>query len=140
VSESAALDYVAGYTCINDVSARDIQFADKQWTRGKSFDTFLPMGPCLTTRDEIPDPQSLSIRCVVSGETLQNSSTSNMIFTCAFLLAFISRSITLEPGDIVATGTPDGVGVFRKPQRFLKAGDHVTVSLERIGDLSNPVV
>ena len=139
VPEDRALEHVAGYTCINDISARDIQFADKQWTRGKSFDTFLPMGPCLVTRDEIPDPQALGIRCVVNGEALQDSTTSYMIFNCAYLIACLSRSITLEPGDLIATGTPNGVGVFRKPPRFLKGGDRVTVSIERIGDLSNPI-
>lgn len=140
IPEESALDWVGGYTCLNDVSARDIQFGDKQWSRGKSFDTFCPMGPWLVTADEIPDPQALSLRCTVSGEVLQDSSTSEMIFNCAFLLSYISRSMTLEPGDLISTGTPNGVGVFRKPPRFLKTGDTVTVSVGSIGELTNPVV
>ena len=140
IEEAGALDHIAGYTCVNDVSARDIQAFDKQWTRAKSFDTFCPMGPFLVTSDEIPDPQALSVRCTVSGEVLQDSSTSLMIFSCAFLISFISRSITLEAGDLVTTGTPHGVGVFRNPQRFLRSGDTVTVSIERVGDLTNPVI
>jgi len=139
VAESDALDYIAGYTCLNDVSARDLQFGDKQWTRGKSLDTFCPTGPFIVTRDEIPDPQALAIRCIVSGETLQDSNTSNMIFGCAYLLSYISQGITLEPGDLVSTGTPNGVGVFRKPPRFLHAGDTVTISIEGVGELTNPV-
>jgi 2-keto-4-pentenoate hydratase/2-oxohepta-3-ene-1,7-dioic acid hydratase in catechol pathway len=133
VSERDALDYLAGYLCLNDVSARDIQFADKQWTRGKSFDTFCPMGPWLVTPDEIPDPQALGIRCLVNGEVLQDSNTSE-------ILSYISRSITLEPGDVITTGTPNGVGVFRKPPRFLRSGDTVTVSIEGVGELTSPVL
>jgi 2-keto-4-pentenoate hydratase/2-oxohepta-3-ene-1,7-dioic acid hydratase in catechol pathway len=139
IPEEKALEHVAAYTCLNDVSARDIQFADKQWVRAKSFDTFSPIGPCLVTADEIPDPQTLWIRCTINGETFQDSSTSLMIFNCAFLIAFISQAITLEPGDLITTGTPDGVGFLRKPPRFLTPGDRVTISIQGIGELTNPV-
>ena len=116
VSERDALDHVAGYTCVNDVSARDLQFADGQWTRGKSPDTFCPVGPRLVPREEIADPQALAIRCLVNGEALQDSSTAQMIFSVAEIIAYTSQVITLEPGDLIATGTPAGVGVFRDPQ------------------------
>lgn len=139
VSERHALDYVFGYACLNDVSARDLQFRDGQWTRGKSLDTFCPVGPWLVTADEIPDPQALDIRCSVSGEVLQDASTRDMYFGVAELISFLSRMFTLEPGDVIATGTPPGVGYFRDPQRLLRDGDVVTVSIERIGDLTNPV-
>lgn len=138
VSEKDAYDYVAGYTAINDVSARDLQFGDGQWVRGKSLDTFCPMGPLLVTRDEIPDPHRLAIQCFVNGEALQDSSTSEMIFKIPYLIAFITRAITLEPGDIISTGTPHGVGVFRQPPRFLKHGETVQVKIEKIGVLENP--
>ncbi|HVM75585.1 MAG TPA: fumarylacetoacetate hydrolase family protein [Candidatus Saccharimonadales bacterium] len=140
ISEENALSYVAGYMPLNDVSARSWQFADKQWVRGKSCDTFCPTGPYLTTRDEIPDPHALFIRARVNGETLQDSNTSKMIFKVPQLIAHISASITLEPGDVIATGTPEGVGVFRNPPIFLKAGDVVEIEIEGLGILRNPVV
>jgi 2-keto-4-pentenoate hydratase/2-oxohepta-3-ene-1,7-dioic acid hydratase in catechol pathway len=139
VSEANALDYVAGYTALNDVSARDLQFGDKQWVRGKSLNTFCPMGPVLVTADEIGDPNDLKIGCSVNGVALQDSTTKEMIFPVRQLLAFITQAIVLEPGDVIATGTPDGVGVFRHPNVFLKNGDEVVVSIEKIGDLRNTV-
>lgn len=135
-----AMEHVAGYMPLNDVSARAWQFADKQWVRGKSCDTFCPTGPYLTTRDEIPDPHSLFIRARVNGATLQDSNTSKLIFQIPQLIEFISASITLEPGDIIATGTPAGVGAFRNPPLFLKAGDVVEVEIQNLGVLCNPVV
>jgi len=140
ISAADALHYVAGYMPLNDVSARTWQFADKQWVRGKSCDTFCPIGPYLTTRDDVSDPHSLGIFARVNGETLQSSNTSKMIFRVPDLSEFISESITLEPGDIIATGTPEGVGVFRKPPIFLKPGDIVEIEIERLGVLRNPVV
>ena len=137
VSEADALDHVLGYTCINDVSARDLQFGDGQWVRGKSLDTFCPMGPSLVTADEVGDPQDLAISCRVGGELLQDSRTSEMYFSVAEIISFLSRSFTLEPGDVIATGTPGGVGAFRDPPRFLGDGDRVTVEIERIGRLEN---
>lgn len=135
-----AYAYVAGYTCANDVSARDIQFGDKQWVRGKSFDTGCPLGPAIVTADEIPDPQDLGIKCVLNGETMQDSNTSNLIFNVPYLLWFISQMVTLNPGDVILTGTPPGVGVFRDPQVLLKPGDSVTIEIEKIGAITNPVV
>lgn len=140
VSEANAMDYVAGYMPLNDVSARRWQFADKQWVRGKSCDTFCPTGPWLTTRDSVPDPHSLFIRMRVNGTVMQNSNTSNLIFKIPTLIQFLSAAMTLEPGDIIATGTPDGVGVFRKPPVFLKRGDVMEVEIEGLGVLRNPVV
>jgi len=139
VSEADALDYVFGYTLINDVSARDLQFNDGQWMRGKSLDTFAPLGPFITTRDEIADVQALKIEGRLNGEVMQSSNTSKMIFKVPYLISYITQGITLEPGDVIATGTPDGVGVFRKPPVFLKAGDVYEVSVEGLGSLSNPV-
>jgi 2-keto-4-pentenoate hydratase/2-oxohepta-3-ene-1,7-dioic acid hydratase in catechol pathway len=139
VSERDALDAVRGYVCLNDVSARDLQFADQQWTRGKSPDTFCPVGPRLVARHEIEDPQALAIRCILNGETMQDSSTSQMIFSVAEIIAYTSATVTLEPGDLIATGTPAGVGVFRDPQVLLHDGDEVTVEVEGIGALTNPV-
>jgi 2-keto-4-pentenoate hydratase/2-oxohepta-3-ene-1,7-dioic acid hydratase in catechol pathway len=139
VSQDAALDHIFGYTIINDVSARDLQFSDKQWVRGKSLDTFCPMGPFIVTADEIPDPQALSIRCRVNDQVLQNSTTAEMIFGVKELIAYLSQSFTLEPGDVISTGTPDGVGVFRKPPVFLQDGDVVKVEIERLGRLTNRV-
>jgi 2-keto-4-pentenoate hydratase/2-oxohepta-3-ene-1,7-dioic acid hydratase in catechol pathway len=139
VAERDALDAVRGYICVNDVSARDLQFGDGQWTRGKSPDTFCPVGPRLVPREEIPDPQALAIRCRVNGRTLQDSSTANMIFSVAEIIAHISRTITLEPGDLIATGTPAGVGIARDPQVLLQDGDEVTVEIEGLGALTNPV-
>ncbi len=132
-----AWDYVFGYTCANDVSARDLQFSDKQWVRGKSLDTFCPLGPVLVSRDEIPDPHGLAIRAVLNGEVMQDSSTGEMIFSVAELLSFISQAMTLYPGDVVLTGTPPGVGVFREPQRFLRDGDEISIEIEGIGRLTN---
>jgi 2,4-didehydro-3-deoxy-L-rhamnonate hydrolase len=134
-----ALGVVAGYTCYNDVSARDVQFADGQWTRAKSFDTFSPLGPLVVPASEIPDPQALRIRCILNGETLQDSSTSEMVFSVAELVSYVSHGITLEPGDLLVTGTPAGVGFTRTPPVFLHAGDEVTVEIEGIGALTNPV-
>jgi len=135
-----AYEYIAGYMPLNDVSARVWQFGDKQWVRGKSPDTFCPIGPHLTTRDEVPDPHVLAICSRVNGQTMQNSNTSQLIFNVPTLMEFISAAITLEPGDIIATGTPEGVGVFRKPPVFLKPGDVVEIEIERLGVLRNPVV
>jgi 2-keto-4-pentenoate hydratase/2-oxohepta-3-ene-1,7-dioic acid hydratase in catechol pathway len=137
VSEAEALDHVLGYTCLNDVSARDIQFGDGQWVRGKSLDTFCPMGPALVTADEVGDPQDLAISCCVGDEVVQQSRTSRMYFSVAEIISYLSRSFTLEPGDVIATGTPGGVGVFRDPPRFLGDGDRVTVEIERVGRLEN---
>jgi 2,4-didehydro-3-deoxy-L-rhamnonate hydrolase len=139
VSEDNALEAVLGYLCLNDVSARDFQFGDGQWTRGKSPDTFCPVGPRLVPRDEVPDPQALGIRCLLNGEVMQDSTTANMIFSVAEVIAYASAASTLEPGDLIATGTPAGVGVFRKPPRLLQDGDEVTVEIEGIGALTNPV-
>jgi 2-keto-4-pentenoate hydratase/2-oxohepta-3-ene-1,7-dioic acid hydratase in catechol pathway len=139
VAEADALNHVAGYMPLNDVSARRWQFADKQWVRGKSCDTFCPTGPWLTTRDAVPDPQALAIRMRVNGVVVQDSNTSNLIFGVAALIAFISAAITLEPGDIIATGTPGGVGVFRDPPVFLKSGDVMEVEIEGLGVLRNRV-
>jgi 2-keto-4-pentenoate hydratase/2-oxohepta-3-ene-1,7-dioic acid hydratase in catechol pathway len=137
VPEADALDYVLGYTCLNDVSARDIQFGDGQWVRGKSLDTFCPMGPALITADEIGDPQDLAIGCLVGAERVQDARTSQMYFGVAAIVSYCSQSFTLEPGDVIATGTPGGVGVFRDPPRYLVDGDVVTVEIERIGRLVN---
>jgi 2-keto-4-pentenoate hydratase/2-oxohepta-3-ene-1,7-dioic acid hydratase in catechol pathway len=132
-------DYIAGYTIANDVSARDVQFADRQWVRGKSFDTFCPIGPYLVTRDEIADPDHLSIQTWLNGQLMQDSNTSEMVFKIPDIIAFINKSITLFPGDIICTGTPDGVGYFRDPKVFLKPGDIVEIKIERLGILKNPV-
>jgi 2-keto-4-pentenoate hydratase/2-oxohepta-3-ene-1,7-dioic acid hydratase in catechol pathway len=139
VTETDALDYIFGYSLINDVSARDLQYGDGQWTRGKGLDTFAPMGPFITTRDEIPEVQTLKIEGRLNGEVMQSSNTEKMIFTVAYLVSYISQGITLEPGDVIATGTPDGVGIFRKPPVLLKAGDVFEVSIEKLGTLRNPV-
>jgi 2-keto-4-pentenoate hydratase/2-oxohepta-3-ene-1,7-dioic acid hydratase in catechol pathway len=139
VEVSDALDHVFGYTVANDVSARDVQFGDGQWVRGKSFDTFCPLGPVVVTADELPDPQSLALRTRVNGETVQDSSTSEMIFGVAELLAYCSASFTLEPGDVVLTGTPWGCGEFMEPRRSLQPGDVVEAEVEGIGVLRNPV-
>jgi 2-keto-4-pentenoate hydratase/2-oxohepta-3-ene-1,7-dioic acid hydratase in catechol pathway len=135
-----ALDVVAGYTCLNDVSARDVQRADGQWTRSKSFDTFCPVGPVLVHAAAIPDPQALSVRCLLNGEVMQDAPTADMIFGVAELIEFVSESISLEPGDLIPTGTPPGVGFARKPPRYLQPGDVVTVEIGGIGTLTNPVV
>jgi 2-keto-4-pentenoate hydratase/2-oxohepta-3-ene-1,7-dioic acid hydratase in catechol pathway len=132
-----ALDHVLGYTCLNDVSAREIQFGDGQWVRGKSLDTFCPMGPVLVTADEVGDPQRLAISCSVDGEVVQSSNTAMMFFGVAEIISHCSQAFSLEPGDVIATGTPGGVGVFRDPPRFLADGSVVTVEIERIGRLTN---
>jgi 2-keto-4-pentenoate hydratase/2-oxohepta-3-ene-1,7-dioic acid hydratase in catechol pathway len=137
VSEADALDHVLGYTCLNDVSARDLQFGDGQWARGKSLDTFCPMGPALVTTDEIPDPQDLDISCSVGDRVVQSASTSQMYFGVAAIISYCSQSFSLEPGDVIATGTPGGVGIFRDPPLLLADGDEVTVEIERIGRLRN---
>jgi 2-keto-4-pentenoate hydratase/2-oxohepta-3-ene-1,7-dioic acid hydratase in catechol pathway len=139
ISEEDALSCVAGYTIINDVSARDIQFSDGQWVRSKTFDTFCPAGPYLVTRDEVPDPQNLSIRLTVNGEERQRSNTGNMVFSVAYLVSYMSQVCTLLPGDMISTGTPGGVGVFRDPPVFLKGGDVVSIEIEKLGALTNPV-
>jgi 2-keto-4-pentenoate hydratase/2-oxohepta-3-ene-1,7-dioic acid hydratase in catechol pathway len=137
-----ALDYVLGYTCANDVSARDWQKirSGGQWCRGKSFDTFGPLGPCLVTRDEIPNPNALRIRTIINGETLQDWNTNDMIFDVPKLIEFLSGSTTLLPGTVILTGTPHGVGMARNPARWLKPGDSVTIDIEKIGSLTNPVI
>ncbi len=134
-----ALRVVAGYTCFNDVSARDLQFQDGQWTRAKSLDTFSPVGPHVVPAAEIHDPQALRIRCLLNGESMQDSSTAEMVFSVAELVSALSRGVTLEPGDLIATGTPAGVGFTREPPRFLEPGDEVTVEIEGIGSLTNSV-
>lgn len=141
VSRAQALDYVLGYTCANDVSARDWQKegGGTQWCRGKSFDTFAPLGPCVVTTDELPNPNALAIRTIVSGETLQDCSTSDMIFDVPTIIEFLSASTTLLPGTVILTGTPHGVGMARTPPRFLLPGDTVTIEIEGIGALTNPV-
>ena len=139
VSEDEALDYVAGYTVFNDVSARDLQLQTSQWMAGKAVDTFAPCGPALVTADEVGDPQDLVLATRVNGETVQEASTSQMIFSVRQTIAFVSRVMTLEPGDIIATGTPSGVGQSRTPPLFLKEGDVVEVEIEKLGTLRNPV-
>jgi acylpyruvate hydrolase len=139
VSKETALEAVQGYICLNDVSARDLQFSDGQWTRGKSPDTFCPVGPELVPATDVPDPQALGIRCVLNGEVMQDSTTANMIFTVAEIIAYASATMTLEPGDLIATGTPAGVGIFRDPPVLLKDGDEVTIEIEGLGALTNPV-
>lgn len=142
VPRERALDYVAGYTCANDVSGRDWQKegGGSQWCRGKSFDTFCPLGPCVVTPDALPNPNSLRISTTVDGEVLQDSSTADMIFDVPTLIEFLSGSTTLLPGTVILTGTPQGVGMARTPQRFLRAGETVTVEIEQIGKLVNPVI
>ncbi len=140
VSEADALDYVAGYLNVNDVSARDYQTRTSQWTMGKSFDTFAPMGPALVTADDVPDPHNLAIRLWIGDDMLQDSSTSQLIFNVPQLLADISEVMTLEPGDIVSTGTPPGVGAARTPPRWLRPGETVNIEIQGLGVLSNPVV
>jgi len=135
-----AKHHIFGYTCLNDVSARDIQFKDKQWTRGKSFDTFAPMGPCITTTDQIGDPSNLWIRTRVNSELRQNSRTGNMVFNVYQIVRKLSQVMTLEPCDVIATGTPSGVGFAAKPEpKFLELGDVVEVEIENIGILRNCV-
>ncbi len=140
VAEDRWRDYVFGYTILNDVSARDFQMATSQWMIGKTFDTFAPIGPAIVTADEIADPHNLRISLTINGETMQDSNTGNLIFKLPQLIAYLSSVFTLEPGDIIATGTPAGVGFARKPPRWLQPGDEVRIQIEGIGELVNPVV
>ncbi len=135
--EEKALQSVFGYTCANDVSARDLQFGDGQWVRGKSLDTFCPVGPWIVSADEIPDPQNLHIQSRLNGQVMQDSNTEHMIFPVAHLVSFMSRHFTLFPGDLILTGTPSGVGVFREPSVYMKDGDEIVVEIEKIGVLRN---
>lgn len=141
VSETDALSYVGGYVCANDLSARDLQSGDegKQWVLGKTLDGTCPIGPCLTTSDDIPDPQALSIKCILNGQVMQNSSTAQMIFGVAKLVSYLSHYFTLNAGDLIITGTPPGVGAARKPPVWLKDGDTVTIEIEKIGALTNTI-
>ncbi len=142
VSKADALDYVLGYTCCNDVSARDwqVEWGGGQWTRGKTFDTFAPLGPRLVTPDEVGDPNELTIKTLLNGEAVQDWNTNDMIFSVAEIIEFLSGSTTLLPGTVIITGTPHGVGMARKPPLWLKSGDEVTIEIEKIGQLTNPVV
>ena len=138
VSAGDALDHVEGYVVANDVSGRDLQFSDGQWVRGKSLDTFLPVSD-LVPAAEVPDPQSLPIRAILNGRVVQDSNTANMIFGVAEIVAFVSQAITLEPGDLIITGTPAGVGAFRDPPVWLQPGDEITIEIDGVGRISNPV-
>lgn len=140
VTEGEAGDYIFGYTVVNDISSREIQFKDSQITLGKGLDGHCPMGPVVVTRDEIPNSGDLTTRCWVNDDLVQEANTDDLLFSIPFLVSWLSRAITLEPGDLVTTGTPAGVGAFMDPQRYLKDGDRVTVSVDAIGDLTNPVV
>jgi 2-keto-4-pentenoate hydratase/2-oxohepta-3-ene-1,7-dioic acid hydratase in catechol pathway len=140
ISASDALNHVFGYTIVNDVSARDYQMATSQWLMGKTFDTFAPLGPWIVTRDEIADPHALDISLEIGGEVLQHSNTRELVFGVPALIEYISSVVTLEPGDVVATGTPAGVGFARKPPRYLRAGDEVVIRVQGIGELRNPVI
>lgn len=141
IAAGDAIEYILGYSCANDVSARDWQIfrQKRQWARGKSFDTFCPLGPCLVTKDEIPDPNNLRISCLINGEIFQDSTTADMIFDVSTIVSDLSRSMTLLPGTVILTGTPEGVGFTREPPRFLKEEDVVSVVIEKIGTLKNPV-
>ena len=139
VAPERALEHVLGYTCLNDVSARDLQFGDGQWVRGKSLDTFCPIGPWLVTADEVPDPAALRISCTIDGEVLQDASVGDLIFSVPELIARLSHAFTLQPGDVIATGTPPGIGWSRDPKRFLRDGEEVAVEIDGIGRLANPV-
>jgi acylpyruvate hydrolase len=139
VPKEKALEYVLGYSILNDVSARDVQFSESQWVRGKSFDTFAPFGPWIVTADEIPDPSGLRIRSWINDFAMQDALTSDMVFGVPEVISYLSSCFTLEPGDVIATGTPGGVGHFRNPPVYLKTGDTVRIEIERIGILENPV-
>jgi 2-keto-4-pentenoate hydratase/2-oxohepta-3-ene-1,7-dioic acid hydratase in catechol pathway len=139
IPAARALDHVFGYTIVNDVSARDYQMSTSQWLMGKTFDTFAPMGPWIVTADEIADPHALDISLEIGAEILQHSNTRELVFGIPALIEFISSVVTLEPGDVVSTGTPAGVGFARKPPRYLKAGDEVVIRIQGIGELRNPV-
>ena len=140
IAEEDALSYVAGYTVGNDVSARDLQFRTSQWTTGKMLDTFCPLGPALVTRDEVADPNQLAIKTTLNGQVMQDGNTADMIFRVPFIVGYISEIATLEPGDVILTGTPPGIGNTRTPQVFMKPGDTITVEIEHVGKLTNPVV
>jgi len=140
IIEEEALPFVAGYAAANDVSARDLQFRTSQWTTGKMLDTFGPLGPALVTSDEVPDPNNLSIRTILNGEVMQDGNTADMIFRVPSIVSYISQIVTLEPGDVIMTGTPSGIGNARSPQVFMKAGDTITIEIERLGKLTNPIV
>ncbi len=135
--EDRALDHVFGYCCANDVSARDLQFGDGQWVRGKSLDTFCPLGPWIVTKDEIVDPHSLGIKTLVNKKVMQDSHTGEMIFKIPRIISFLSDHFTLFPGDVILTGTPHGVGAFREPSIYLKDGDEVIIEIEKVGRLVN---
>ena len=139
VSKENALEAVAGYVVANDVSARDLQFGDGQWTRGKSPDTFCPVGP-LVPAAEVPDPHALPIRAILNGEVVQGSTTANLVFGVDEVISYASQTATLEAGDLILTGTPAGVGIFRKPPRLLQPGDEITIEIDGVGSLTNPVV
>lgn len=139
VSKENALEAVAGYLAANDVSARDLQFGDGQWTRGKSPDTFCPVGP-LVPASEVPDPHALPIRAILNGEVVQESTTANLVFGVDEVISYASQTATLEAGDLILTGTPAGVGIFRKPPRLLQPGDEITIEIDGVGSLTNPVV
>ncbi len=138
VSTAGAMDHVRGYVVANDVSGRDLQFSDGQWVRGKSLDTFLPVSE-LVPAGQVPDPQALGIRAILNGRVMQESNTSKMLFSVAELVAFISQGITLEPGDLILTGTPGGVGAFRDPKVWLRPGDEITIEIDGLGSITNPV-
>jgi len=142
VSKAEAMDHILGYTCANDVSARDWQLerSGRQWCRAKSFDTFMPLGPWIVTRDEIPNPNNLQIRTILNGEVVQDCNTSDMIFDVPSLISFLSGNSTLPAGTVILTGTPHGVGMARKPPLWLKDGDEVVIDIEKIGELRNPVL
>lgn len=140
VAVDEAMEHVYGYTILNDISARDLQFEDGQWVKGKALDTFAPLGPWIVTKDEIPDPHSLRLVLRLNGEVMQDSNTSNLIFNIPTLISYFSRLFTLKPGDIISTGTPPGVGQSRVPPRFLKPGDTMVAEIQGIGALENPVV
>ncbi len=139
VPEDIAFDYIYGYTIMNDISARDIQNSESQWYRSKSFDTFGPMGPAIVAKSEIPDPQNLNLKSYVNGELRQNGNTSDMIFGVYRLISYISRSITLEAGDLISTGTPSGVGIFMREKKLLQPGDTIICEIEKIGKLENKI-
>jgi 2-keto-4-pentenoate hydratase/2-oxohepta-3-ene-1,7-dioic acid hydratase in catechol pathway len=140
IPQSQSLSYVAGYTCANDVSAHDIEFRTSQWTSGKMLDTFCPLGPVLVTADDVPDPDRLHLQTRLNGQIVQDACTSDMVFPVPFLISYVSSLATLEPGDVILTGTPAGIGCNRNPQVFLKAGDHLSVQIDGIGTLANAVV